>query len=113
MWRAIGGLRARPSRPTPSTSTRLISASLQPPIPAAGCDVMLRAPAEPGGVVLHAVGPARMAFHAMGDGREIEAALDRIAQVLVRHRLLAARHEDEFHVRLVAPRRQLAANGGH
>src|SRR3984893_1803480 len=47
------------------------------------------APAEPACVVLHAVRPARMAFHAMRDGGEIEAALDPIAQSLVRHRLFS------------------------
>src|SRR5215208_5237746 len=49
--RSIGSLNRRPSRDTLWVSARLISASVHPPIPAVGCDVMLRTTAEPNGPV--------------------------------------------------------------
>src|SRR5262245_38725724 len=106
MWRAIGGLKARPSRPTPLISACLISASVQPPMPLAECEVMLETFATPQDIfefvsalapriyiVLRAIGPPRMAFHAVRDGGKIEAALDWIAQFLFAHRLFRTGNE--------------------
>ncbi len=61
--------------------------------------------ALPGLVVLRAVRTARMAFHAMRDGGEIETALERLVQVGVAERLRAAWNELGVRSRLIDRRR--------
>src|SRR6266852_6878855 len=53
--------------------------------------------AEPVDEVVSPVGTAGMTFHAMGDGREIKSALDRIAQRRIVERLLGAGNEFDVH----------------
>src|SRR5713101_6513160 len=53
--------------------------------------------AEPIGEVVSPVETAGMTFHAMGDGREIKSALDRIAQRGLIERLLGAGNEFNVH----------------
>src|SRR5262245_17666425 len=66
--------------------------------------------AVPVDVVLRAVRPPRMAFHAVGDGGEIETALDGVTQRLLGDRLLAVGNELGVHFSFVDRWRDLIAN---
>src|ERR1700730_16694487 len=66
--------------------------------------------AKPIGEVVSAVGTAGMTFHAMGDGRQIKSARDRIVQRRLVKRLLSAGNEFDVHRSLVDRRLDLIAD---